>query len=175
MTWSAAKVLRINISSQKEIEEILRDADVVLKMNPRISEVVSARIIGTRVLHKKYLRTKITHKEVESLFQYVEKNPESESVRNEFFEMLEESEDEGKTRNFLTTDLIREALQDVKYNPLMGSGIPEIDFQTELMEDMLTVQEPYVRGGEKVGRNQPCPCGSGKKFKRCCAGKGIYD
>ena len=22
-----------------------------------------------------------------------------------------------------------------------------------------------------VGRNDPCPCGSGKKFKRCCAGK----
>lgn len=89
--------------------------------------------------------------------------------------MLEESEDAGKTRDFLTTDLLREALQDAKYNPLMGSGIPEIDFQAELMEDMLAVQEPYVRGGEKVGRNQPCPCGSGKKFKRCCAGKGIYD
>ena len=24
-------------------------------------------------------------------------------------------------------------------------------------------------GGQKVGRNQPCPCGSGKKYKRCCA------
>ncbi len=22
-------------------------------------------------------------------------------------------------------------------------------------------------GGRKVGRNEPCPCGSGKKFKRC--------
>jgi len=22
----------------------------------------------------------------------------------------------------------------------------------------------------KVGRNEPCPCGSGRKFKRCCAG-----
>ena len=22
---------------------------------------------------------------------------------------------------------------------------------------------------DKVGRNDPCPCGSGKKFKRCCA------
>ena len=22
--------------------------------------------------------------------------------------------------------------------------------------------------GEKVGRNDPCPCGSGKKFKKCC-------
>jgi len=26
---------------------------------------------------------------------------------------------------------------------------------------------PYVRDGEKVGRNDPCPCGSGKKYKKC--------
>ncbi|UEX76835.1 SEC-C metal-binding domain-containing protein [Spiribacter halobius] len=26
----------------------------------------------------------------------------------------------------------------------------------------------YVREHPKVGRNQPCPCGSGRKFKRCC-------
>ena len=26
----------------------------------------------------------------------------------------------------------------------------------------------YHRGGPKVGRNEPCPCGSGKKFKHCC-------
>lgn len=23
----------------------------------------------------------------------------------------------------------------------------------------------------KIGRNDPCPCGSGKKFKKCCLGK----
>jgi preprotein translocase subunit SecA len=28
-------------------------------------------------------------------------------------------------------------------------------------------QKPFVRGGEKVGRNDPCPCGSGKKYKQC--------
>ena len=28
--------------------------------------------------------------------------------------------------------------------------------------------EPVVREAPKVGRNEPCPCGSGKKFKRCC-------
>lgn len=27
--------------------------------------------------------------------------------------------------------------------------------------------KPYTRDGEKVGRNDPCPCGSGKKYKRC--------
>ena len=25
-----------------------------------------------------------------------------------------------------------------------------------------------VRAGEKIGRNSPCPCGSGKKYKNCC-------
>ena len=34
---------------------------------------------------------------------------------------------------------------------------------------------PFVRQAKKPGRNDPCPCGSGKKFKRCCLGKGIYD
>jgi preprotein translocase subunit SecA len=26
---------------------------------------------------------------------------------------------------------------------------------------------PIVRAGPKVGRNDPCPCGSGKKYKHC--------
>ena len=29
-------------------------------------------------------------------------------------------------------------------------------------------QEPLKREGDKVGRNAPCPCGSGKKYKKCC-------
>jgi preprotein translocase subunit SecA len=29
-------------------------------------------------------------------------------------------------------------------------------------------QAPIVRKQERVGRNDPCPCGSGKKYKRCC-------
>ena len=32
--------------------------------------------------------------------------------------------------------------------------------------------EPRVAGGQKVGRNDPCPCGSGKKYKKCCLLKG---
>jgi tetratricopeptide (TPR) repeat protein len=31
-------------------------------------------------------------------------------------------------------------------------------------------QEPIIRK-DKVGRNDPCPCGSGKKYKRCCLGQ----
>jgi preprotein translocase subunit SecA len=28
--------------------------------------------------------------------------------------------------------------------------------------------EPQRRKTKKVGRNDPCPCGSGKKYKKCC-------
>jgi preprotein translocase subunit SecA len=28
-------------------------------------------------------------------------------------------------------------------------------------------EQPYRRPIDKVGRNEPCPCGSGKKYKQC--------
>ena len=33
--------------------------------------------------------------------------------------------------------------------------------------------QPLIRKGKKVGRNDPCPCGSGKKYKHCCLPKEI--
>jgi len=35
------------------------------------------------------------------------------------------------------------------------------------LADEQAQQTPYQRQGQKVGRNDPCPCGSGKKFKQC--------
>ena len=32
-----------------------------------------------------------------------------------------------------------------------------------------------VRKHAKIGRNDPCPCGSGKKFKNCCMKTGEFD
>ena len=39
-----------------------------------------------------------------------------------------------------------------------------------LAADTYVAPKPFVRG-PKIGRNDPCPCGSGKKYKKCC-GKG---
>lgn len=33
----------------------------------------------------------------------------------------------------------------------------------------------FTRHIQKIGANSLCPCGSGKKFKKCCRGKGIFD
>jgi preprotein translocase subunit SecA len=34
--------------------------------------------------------------------------------------------------------------------------------------DAPAAKKPVKRESEKIGRNDPCPCGSGKKYKKCC-------
>ena len=34
--------------------------------------------------------------------------------------------------------------------------------------DTSAVKQPVRKNGKKPGRNDPCPCGSGKKYKKCC-------
>ena len=43
--------------------------------------------------------------------------------------------------------------------------------KTEDISDVERILAPPTPAlaGPKVGRNDPCPCGSGKKFKKCCA------
>jgi hypothetical protein len=31
------------------------------------------------------------------------------------------------------------------------------------------------RQNKKIGRNDPCPCGSGKKYKKCCLDSRVYE
>lgn len=52
-----------------------------------------------------------------------------------------------------------------------GMSIAESDIPRELKMQMLS-DLAKIQGGnaepQKIARNAPCPCGSGKKYKRCC-------
>ncbi|WP_272501213.1 SEC-C metal-binding domain-containing protein [Rossellomorea vietnamensis] len=50
--------------------------------------------------------------------------------------------------------------------PQWKSLIEEVE-KHSLDEQPLLVTQP-VQTGDKIGRNDPCPCGSGKKYKKCC-------
>lgn len=57
---------------------------------------------------------------------------------------------------------------DMHYEHAEASALPEADSAPG--EDAAASGEaakPYVRQERKVGRNEPCPCGSGKKYKQC--------
>lgn len=49
-------------------------------------------------------------------------------------------------------------------------GAPEEAPVGQTIDEMLDYEasQPFVRGGRKIGRNEPCPCGSGRKYKKCC-------
>lgn len=42
-----------------------------------------------------------------------------------------------------------------------GNPVPLVDFLPDL-------SRKTVGNEKKIGRNDPCPCGSGKKYKKCC-------
>ena len=48
-----------------------------------------------------------------------------------------------------------------------GSAPDTADSVATKQKELAVSSKPFKRGGEKVGRNEPCPCGSGKKFKQC--------
>ncbi|MGE5410977.1 MAG: YchJ family protein [Clostridiales bacterium] len=48
------------------------------------------------------------------------------------------------------------------------STFKKLDDTWYFYDGKLVSQKPIVRIGEKIGRNDPCTCGSGKKFKNCC-------
>mgnify|MGYP001411157953 CR=1 FL=1 len=48
-----------------------------------------------------------------------------------------------------------------------GAGDEEPDAEDDPPGSSVTYGT-YEREGPKIGRNEPCPCGSGKKYKRCC-------
>lgn len=48
----------------------------------------------------------------------------------------------------------------------LRSGRPQRAYRRRTK--LRTVRKVATRSGPKVGRNDPCPCGSGKKYKKCC-------
>ncbi len=54
-------------------------------------------------------------------------------------------------------------------NPLPEYPTPKRETAEAAVSSDQGEQKPEpIRVGVKVGRNQPCPCGSGKKYKQCC-------
>ena len=56
--------------------------------------------------------------------------------------------------------------QQLAFQHAQASALPEAE--QESAQQVEAPQQPMVRDTPKVGRNDPCPCGSDKKYKQCC-------
>ena len=89
-----------------------------------------------------------------------------------------------KAKNLARKDLAEKVNIDTRYlaNIENEGTIPSLPVIIQLVKicglPMERYHHPLLKGTQKhrkIGVNEPCPCGSGKKFKKCCRGKGVYD
>ena len=156
------------------IKEQLISSEIMRKVEKGVLLEVLDSLWKEHLAAMDYLRKGI------GLRGYAQKNPKQEYKRESFqlfTDLLER----------IKYDVIaRLSIMQIREEPDMSAfehhEQPEMEFQHDDVNalgdtgqsDINTsdvVEEkaqPFVRNGQKVGRNQPCPCGSGKKYKQCC-------
>ncbi|MEJ2141725.1 MAG: preprotein translocase subunit SecA [Gammaproteobacteria bacterium] len=104
---------------------------------------------------------------------YAQKNPKQEYKR-EAFELFTDMLDRIKTEVVTILSRIQvRSEEDVHALEEQRRQHGQMEFQhdeasaMEQSEEQEEEHTPFVREGRKVGRNEPCPCGSGKKYKQC--------
>ena len=110
---------------------------------------------------------------------YAQKNPKQEYKR-ESFEMFSYMMDQLKSSVISILARVRfRGEEDADTLSQQTPDMTEVElkhrdpntFETPLSKSSDALNEanqrPYVRTDKKIGRNEPCPCGSGKKYKKC--------
>jgi preprotein translocase subunit SecA len=112
---------------------------------------------------------------------YAQKNPKQEFKR-EAFELFQQMLERIKYDVIALLSKVQVRTEsDVEAVEQQRRASSKVEYQhasanamtAETKDDAVTASEaseakaPYVRDGRKIGRNEPCPCGSGKKYKHC--------
>ncbi|MCU7936164.1 MAG: preprotein translocase subunit SecA [Candidatus Thiodiazotropha sp. (ex Dulcina madagascariensis)] len=110
---------------------------------------------------------------------YAQKNPKQEYKREAFAmfsSMLDSIKREvigllSKVKVQLPEEMVMHEPQprvnEFEFKHETFEGLPEEEVPAATGEAGRQPQQPFVRDGRKIGRNEPCPCGSGKKYKQC--------
>jgi preprotein translocase subunit SecA len=104
---------------------------------------------------------------------YAAKNPKQEYKREAFelFATMLEAIKRDVTQTLMNVQIRSEADVAAAEAPHVPENVQyhHADYEEALAStDKQTGEhKPFVRGAEKIGRNDPCPCGSGKKYKQC--------
>ncbi len=111
-------------------------------------------------------------KEEIGLQAYAQRNPVNEYriIGADMFDAMVEEIREGTVRTILSV-FPRSAVQRVQLTKQTMAGLAGENPHKKTVRRPAQPQKPKgvtVVGTKKTGRNDPCPCGSGKKYKNCC-------
>ncbi len=168
------RILQEMIDSMNVKEELI-GADMMRRVEKGVMLEVLDSLWKEHLAAMDYLRKGI------GLRGYAQKNPKQEYKR-ESFELFTDLLERVKY-DVIARLSILQIREDPDISEFENHEQPEMEYQHDgvnsLGEEPLDGDsaqqadtdgkaQPFVRDGQKVGRNQPCPCGSGKKYKQCC-------
>ena len=168
-----------NVNEQEVIEELQKKAfesydkkaeEVGKDQLPELERVVMLKVVDQKWMD--HIDAMDELKDGIGLRAYGQKDPVVQ-YRIEGFDMFDEMVNDIKTdvvKILLNINRAQnlERKQTVK---ITNQGLQETANQIRNgmpKENKEVTQTPVVNNAPKVGRNDPCPCGSGKKYKNCC-------
>ena len=161
---SNMKLSEIINKSKDEVIQILEDKiigeyenkikDLPEEIVNDFEKVIALRVIDTHWME--HINTMDHLKEGIGLRSYAQNNPLVEYT-NEGFQLFDEMLDtiNREITKYLLKAEIKQNLERKEVAKLTGTNDSKDKVKT-------------TRKVEKIGRNEPCPCGSGKKYKQCC-------
>lgn len=100
---------------------------------------------------------------------------DEEDLKHALLEHVARLDIDTEVRPFVPS-LCRSYLEDLQRQGRLGTGQTLGRYVGALKEAFVAADrlrpQTFTRPGDKIGRNDPCPCGSGKKFKKCCQREG---
>jgi preprotein translocase subunit SecA len=116
--------------------------------------------IGLRAYAQKNPKQEYKRESFE-LFEQLLENIKHETIRYLSHVQVSSQEDADRMEQQRKNQAINHQYEHAQLNELN-----ELDADTD--QNTPDTAKPVIRSTPKVGRNSPCPCGSGKKYKQCC-------
>lgn len=143
------------------VNDYLKEAEDLLERYPDNALLAAKAMDLWKTAYTDQYRKKVPKAVVDRSYALALRFVKEKDVLSGFFELLKDSAEVTNWFAYthqkgIVDNLIQHRMEEYLYPP-----------QTET--------ETYQRAHKKVGANDPCPCGSGRKFKKCCRGNGKYD
>ena len=163
-----AESLRQAIATIAEEARVAQEAANGVDNQRQIERLILLQIVDTH--WKEHLLNMDHLKEGIGLRGYGQKNPLNEYKKEAFdlFMTMIETVRLQIIKTLMHVRLVREEEVERLEEERRQRQQQEMQLNKGAAGDAEKSREPVKRDGDKIGRNAPCPCGSGKKYKKCC-------
>ncbi|MCL1843781.1 MAG: preprotein translocase subunit SecA [Defluviitaleaceae bacterium] len=143
----------------------MREAEITPERMREVERVIMMKAIDRRWMD--HIDEMDQMRQGISLRSYAQRDPlvEYKFLGYDMFEEMSNNIQLDTVRGLFNVAIVSEQ------QPQMEQVVKMNEISTNSSETAATVKKPTRRTEAKVGRNDPCPCGSGKKFKQCCVNK----